>query len=126
MALPESESLALGQVIRKLLRVSRIARDSRVDAEIQAVVTDLQQLQERALKGYHRNPPAFRAGMVMGKIGDDIHAIRYRHAKNGHFYQHQFNGEAEVWGVVRNGKRELLLTHRRGEPLWDEFPDDRE
>lgn len=119
MPLPESESLALGSVIRKLLRVSRVARNAAVDREIQSAVADLQQLQERALHGYHRNPPS--GIRIVGKIGDDVHAVRYRHAKDGHFYQHQFNGEAEVLAVERNGHRELLLRHIRGLPLWDVF-----
>lgn len=80
-------------------------------------------LREQVAGGYHRNPRrgVFSAGEVVGKIGNDVHDIRYTHAQDGEDYEHKFSGDVEVWAVVRGGKRELLLSHTRGLPLWDDF-----
>lgn len=86
----------------------------------------LKKLREQVGRGYHRNAPPFEgskfaAGIAVGKIGDDVHSIRYRHSKDKKHYQHDFNGDAEVYAIVRGNKRDLLITHRDGSPLWDEF-----
>jgi hypothetical protein len=85
----------------------------------------LKALLRQVERGYHRNPKEYgsrvSAGRIVGQIGDDVHEIRYRHVDDGEFYKHEFNGEAEVFAVERNGKRELLIAHRRGLPLWEDF-----
>jgi hypothetical protein len=126
---PRSETDQLTRVealLEDLRRFLFQGNSMMADSTLARIEIIVSRLKKQVESGYHVNPAPFRAGMVVGKIGDDVHAIRYRHAKNGHFYQHQFNGDAEVWAVQRNGKNEILLTHRNGLPLWDEFPDGRE
>jgi hypothetical protein len=76
-------------------------------------------LRKQVEEGYHANP--YSPFSVIGVLGQDVHDIRYQHAEDGKFYKHDFNGEVEVLAVVRHGKRELLLRHKRGLPLWDDF-----
>lgn len=75
-------------------------------------------LQAQASEGYHKNP--YTPFRVVGEIGDDVHSVAYRHAKDGKLYKHDFEpGSARVIAVERHGKRELLVT---GDvPLWDDF-----
>lgn len=88
------------------------------------VIRLLEELRDQVEAGYRRNPHGgFDAGKVVGRIGTDVHDIRYTHATNGEDFEHEFSGEVEVFAVLRNGKKELLLSHVRGLPLWDEFPD---
>jgi hypothetical protein len=94
--------------------------------DLREAIDVLKRLRRQAGRGYHRNGApfegaSFAAGKAIGKIGDDVHSIRYRHAKDHKHYQHDFNGDVIVYAVERNGKRDLLLTHREGSPLWDEF-----
>lgn len=81
----------------------------------------VKELEEQVSEGYHKNPDRFRAGNVVGKIGKDVHDIRYKHAKDSKNYEHEFGKGVEVYAVERNGKRDLLLTHKEGLPLWDDF-----
>jgi hypothetical protein len=86
----------------------------------------LKALRRQVAKGFHANPPPFEgkrfnAGIAVGKIGDDVHEVRYRHTKDGRDYKHEFNGDAEVYAIQRGNRRDLLITHRDGSPLWDEF-----
>jgi len=86
----------------------------------------VQRLYRQVSAGYHRNPASkglFDAGVVVGQIGRDVHDIRYTHSKDGKDYQHEFGGDAEVWAIERNGKRELLISDSKGRPMWDKFPE---
>lgn len=120
---PKSEALEIGSVLRILHKAKKAWGTGESFALIEEAQDRLRELQEQAMKGHHRNPRRgrFQAGTVVGKIGDDVHDIRYTHADDGENYEHQFNGEVEVYAVERAGKRDLLLTHVRGLPLWDEF-----
>jgi len=126
---PESESEVLAESVQKLMRVAgERGVNEWAHKELWSVIHDLKRLLEQVGQGFHRNPGRtpirglqFQAGTVIGQIGTDVHDIRYTHASDGKSYEHHFGGEVEVWGVQRNKKRDLLLTHTRGEPLWDEF-----
>jgi hypothetical protein len=109
---PRSES-------NELLRVFRLLEGGNVERAKELVM----RLYDQVRKGYHRNPRGggFKAGDVVALLGTDVHDIRYTHAEDGGDYEHKFNGEAEVYAVIRNGKRELLISHNRGLPLWDDF-----
>lgn len=89
--------------------------------DFESGLATLKALREQVQGGYHRNALRFLAGTAIGKIGDDVHSVRYRHAKDKKHYQHDFHGQVDVYAVERAGKRDLLLTHRDGAPLWDEF-----
>jgi len=122
---PRSESAVIGFVLSLLSEAEKYQHDPKLlRHHLADAKEELQKLQEQVGAGYHRNPlkgGKFSAGEVVGKIGDDVHDIRYTHAQDGENYQHEFSGEVEVFAVVRNGKRELLLSHKRGLPLWDDF-----
>lgn len=124
--IPRSETKELERAINIVDGLRAHARSTFEKGELSRVEAILQRLHEQATEGYHRNPApfegqSFTAGKAIGKIGDDVHSIRYRHAKDHKHYQHDFNGDVIVYAVERNGKRDLLLTHREGSPLWDEF-----
>ena len=121
---PRSESAVIGFVLSLLEEAEKFQRDPKLlRHHLADAKEELQKLQEQVGAGYHRNPRrgVFSAGNVVGKIGDDVHDVRYTHADDGENYEHEFSGEVEVWAVERNGKRELLLSHKRGLPLWDDF-----
>jgi hypothetical protein len=96
----------------------------------------LERLREQVRHGYHKNgtlavvnPPIpggkrrakFEAGMARSLMSEDVHEIRYTHADDGRDYYHPFEGDVEMWAVLRNGRHEILLTHAAGQPLWEEF-----
>jgi hypothetical protein len=122
---PESEGEVLVESVQKLMRVAgERGVNEWAHKELWSVIHDLKRLLEQVKQGYHRNPfhkGQFQAGTVIGKIGTDVHDIRYTHSSDGKSYEHHFGGEAEVWAVQRNNKRELLISHVRGLPLWEEF-----
>lgn len=122
--IPESETKQLRKILGNLLHVdtSRLDKDS--VNRINKAIGEIKQLECQVSRGYHRNPNSrekFLAGRVVGKIGKDVHDIRYTHNLDGLNYKHAFEGDAQVYAVERNGRRDLLITHRSGLPLWDEF-----
>ena len=122
---PLSESAELSRLIARLYdaAMNSALGEHAVRKACAEVAADLKGLRSQVAAGYHRNPRRglCSAGDIVGKIGDDVHGVQYTHADDGEDYEHLFNGEAEVWAVRRNGKRELLVSHRRGLPLWDDF-----
>lgn len=124
---PRSESAVIGFVLSLLGEARLYVNDKKLLLHhLKDAQEELHKLKAQVEAGYHRNPALkhgarFSAGEVVGQIGDDVHDIRYRHVDDGKNYEHEFNGEAEVWAVRRNGKRELLIAHSRGLPLWEEF-----
>lgn len=78
----------------------------------------LKALRSQVSRGYHKNP--YKPFRVVDVIGEDVHSIAYRHAKDGKLYQHDFKrGSAQAIAVERHGNREILIA---GDvPLWDEF-----
>ena len=85
---------------------------------IRTVTKALDNLRSQVSEGYHRNPP--KSFHIVGKMGDDVHSVRYRHAKDGVQYKHDFEqGSAKLYAIERNGKRDLLITG--AVPLWDNF-----
>jgi len=65
-----------------------------------------------------------RSARVVGKIAANVHEISYEHAEDGKPYKHPFEDDApaEMWAVeLENGQRNILITGRDGQPLWDDF-----
>lgn len=120
--IPESESKQLRKALGYLLHVD--ANDVGKDNanRIACAVEILSKLEQQVREGYHQNPHrGFLAGTAVGRIGKDVHDVRYTHDFDGQNYEHVFNGDVQAYAVIRNGKRDILFTHRRGLPLWDEF-----
>lgn len=79
-------------------------------------------LREQVGEGYHKNPGVYEPFKIVGKMGDDVHSVAYRHVRDRKLYKHDFQrGSAEVLAVIRHGKHDLLITSPDGKPLWDEF-----
>jgi hypothetical protein len=125
---PKSESKELSRAIALLddLR-THLTHDNMMQAQssLTRVETILYRLSQQVGAGYHRNPsrrsPHFLAGTAVGKIGTDVHEVKYTHAENGKPYKHDFAGEVEVYAIQRDGHKDLLFTHVRGLPLWQDF-----
>jgi hypothetical protein len=124
MKIPRSESSVLMRAVQRLSGIEQGVSGLERDV-LREVIRDLEALEEQAAEGFHRNAPpfgkGFQAGQVIGQIGDDVNDIRYRHVTDRKWYEHQFNGDVLVFAVERNGKRDLLLTHKSGKSLWEEF-----
>ncbi len=107
MKRPLSESDALTKAIRLIH-----------DGDTLGAVELLNRLRRQVSGGYHQNP--YTPFRVVGTMGEDVHSVAYRHAKDGKLYKHDFKrGSAQIIAVERHGKKELLIT---GDvPLWDEF-----
>jgi hypothetical protein len=80
----------------------------------------LRRLRSQVSSGYHRNP--YKPFRVIGEMGSEVHSVAYTHSEDGKNYKHDFEGEnAQLLAIERHGKKDLLITSRRGVPLWDEF-----
>ena len=109
---PKSEGAEIARAINML-------RQGRQDEAMHVLIL----LQQQVEDGYHRNPPRakFDAGGAMFKMSDDVHELRYTHTDDGEDYKHPFEGEVEMWAVLAGGERRILLVHKQGKPLWEEF-----
>jgi hypothetical protein len=123
---PKSEARELSRALELLesLRVE-IQRDNMMQAQslLSRAEIILNRLCRQVESGYHRNPSVSRTEpfRVIDVLGQAVHTVAYKH-KNGKLYEHDFDGsDAQVLAVIRNGKRELLITSTDGSPLWDEF-----
>lgn len=57
-----------------------------------------------------------------GVISKEVHLLAYKHAKDGQDYQHDFEDETWMAGVVsKRGRRDVILFSPSGEPLWQDF-----
>lgn len=121
LRVPKSESKELHKIYNLIEDVLSENLSSSARRNLLEACKAIEGLREQVSEGYHRNPEKFKAGIVIGKIGKEVHDIRYKHAEDGKHYEHEFGKDVEVYAVERNGKRDLLLTHRNGEPLWDNF-----
>lgn len=66
---------------------------------------------------YVRNPPLVVYGSnPPGPIGEDVHAIYYRHAEDGKHYVHEFAGDVQM-DALEDGS--VLLSGPL--PLWEDF-----
>lgn len=115
------DALSFGEPLRGFLQ--GVSRDlgkevKKLDRAVKVLFT----LQDQAIRGIHRNPPGLTF-KGRGPFGTDVEEMRYRHTSDGKLYKHDFATGVEVHAVVRNGKKELLLSHESGLPLWDDFPD---
>lgn len=134
---PKSESQALLKAWRLLEGINLTDRGD-AEERLRQAKGCLADLYEQVRAGYHanptlviHNPPIGRArvtgrgefdgGRIVAKLSDDVHEIRYTHQDDGEFYRHEFNGEVEMFCVLRAGRRDVHLSHRDGKPLWDTF-----
>lgn len=116
-----SESRQIDNILRHLQEARELLESRDVKEavlRIHRAQGRLRLLRNQVSSGYHENP--YTPFRVIGEIGDDVHSVAYRHAKDGKLYKHDFEpGSAKVIAVERHGKRELLVT---GDvPLWDDF-----
>lgn len=134
---PHSESEELLKVWRLLEAASQEAKNGfDVGARLSDAMERLRRLYEQVRRGYHRNPTLvihnppltgarrtgqFEAGRVVAKLSEDVHEVRYTHFDDGEDYRHEFEGDVEMFCVLRAGRRDVLLSHREGKPLWDDF-----
>lgn len=127
---PVSEGAALGQFVRQLLHAVAKATEHpqfvtehrALLNEVNDVVVGLRQLQKQVERGYHRNPKhKFLAGHAVERMSGNVHELRYTHDEDGDNYKHDFRGDVEMWAVRRGDRRDILLTHKRGQPLWEDF-----
>lgn len=120
--IPKSESQELLHVIGLLDAVESVSGTDQY--RIQRAMEKLRDLARQVQAGYHRNPSESRLHVpfrIVDVLGRAVHEIAYKH-KNGKLYKHDFDGsDAQVLAVIRNGKRELLISSTDGSPLWDEF-----
>lgn len=120
MSYPESESLVIGRVIRL------INRGALVEA-----VAELRELQERAAKGHHRNPPLTRGRRLLGHsnytahraglMSKEVHAILYRHIEDGEQYRHDFDHSTSLIALRHGDANDVLITSPDGFPIWQDF-----
>lgn len=122
--IPKSETAQIDRAWDRLenMRFNDLSEHNRkMVAEAMAI---LKALHIQVSQGYHRNPSESRLHVpfrIVDVLGKAVHEIAYKH-KNGKLYKHDFDGsDAQVLAVIRNGKRELLISSVDGSPLWDEF-----
>lgn len=74
----------------------------------------------RARGRARRNPPleVWDSNPPGGVIGEDVLAVYYLHAEDGHPYVHEFAGEVEL---IAEDDGTVTLEHRRGRDLWRDF-----
>lgn len=84
----------------------------------------LREAEERAAallpKGHpwRANPPLEK----VRRLSPRVVQMRYgKHYETGHQYQHDFGPGVEAWVIRRGGRRDVLLTHRNGKPLWEDM-----
>lgn len=125
---PKSESRVLELAIDKLHRALEAdelnVKETVARRLIASTVHGLEELLAQVAAGYHRNPKrgVFSAGEAQYQMSDDVHEIFYTHRQDGEDYHHPFKrNEVEMWAIQRAGQRDLLLTHKAGKPLWDDF-----
>lgn len=117
---PESESLVIGRIIRMLNR-----------GAIAEAISELRELQERAAKGHHRNPPMRRGRRIVehsnysaqrvGLMSQEVHAVLYRHIEDGKQYRHDFEHETSLIALLHGEANDVLITSPDGFPIWQEF-----
>ncbi len=120
---PRSESAELSRILTMLTQAQRNLQ-ARQWSEVQDVLAHAKSLAEKlrqqVASGYHRNP-VYTPFRVVDTISRDVREVRYVHAKDGEWYTHDLRGDVNLIAIERHGKRELLLAHEYGKPLWDEF-----
>lgn len=117
---PESESLVIGRIIRMIGR-----------GALEQAIIELRELQERAAKGHHRNPPMRRgrrmtpthySSQKVGVMSNEVHAILYRHIEDGRQYRHNFENPTSMISLLRgDDTKDVLITSPDGFPIWQEF-----
>ncbi len=121
---PKSESAVIMSVIRDIEQV--LAHASMREGPhhmLDGALDKLKALGYQVSHGFHRNPPRgkFGAGEAMKMMSDDVHELRYTHRDDSKPYKHDFGGDVEMWAVRRGDSRDILLTHKEGKPLWEDF-----
>lgn len=103
----------------------------------QAIEDEARGLHTQVARGVHTNPPLvvygnppLRGGRAQGsggpfrfarQLSDDVHGVRYTHLDDGKDYKHDFERHSvSMYGIERAGRRDVLLTHLDGKPLWED------
>ena len=125
-----SESMELGSVIRLLDKAKRTWGSGDSHALIEEAQRKLRELQEQAIRGYHRNPPMRRGRRIaernysarkVGLMSTEVHAVLYRHIEDGKQYRHDFAHETSLIALLHGEANDVLITSPDGFPIWQEF-----
>ena len=129
-----SESKSLSNVLRLVHYVEgeiKKGHDYRsVEPFLEEIKETLEQFRWMASRGIHHNPPLTVFAVnppesmrlrVVGKIGKNVHDIRYTHAENGEDFEHIFEtGKTKALAVEGQGiRRSVLLTGP--DDIWDHY-----
>jgi hypothetical protein len=127
---PRSERKAWQGVINGVTRIRRMQGYKTESEWLGPSLHDIEDLAIEMLRqlgrGIHRNPLLGVLGNPGGrrKLATRVYELRYRHAEGKHLaYRHPFRDGAEAW-CLPDGS--ILVKHRRGLPLWKDFPGVRE
>lgn len=66
------------------------------------------------------NPTLAILGNPPRVLSHNVHYVAYTHRKDGRDYKHEF-GTGVTCYLLPNG--DVLLRHKHGKPLWQEFPE---
>lgn len=121
---PESETAALDRALTLLREIRRRERGIGTPGLLGAI-GELEILRDQVAQGYHRNPgrlvifnPPDRIDSCQSRR---VYEVRYLNADDGLDYKHECADGVELYCIVRNGHRELLLSQRQGKPLWGDL-----
>ncbi len=87
------------------------------------------------IKAWHKNPILItynppiglrrimpKGTRIVGQIASDVYLVRYIHSDDEENYEHEFEGEVFMFGIEQpDGQRDILITGKDGQPLWQEF-----
>jgi hypothetical protein len=127
-----SESLEIGALIRMLERAKQVWGTGESHRIIEDVQSRLRGLQNQALRGVHRNPPALAISrqetrrkhyqsQVVGVLSRDAHAVLYKHIEDGRRYRHDFEHRTSLLTLFDGQKNDVLITSPDGFPIWQDF-----
>lgn len=117
---PASETALLDEALQFLAHSDH---GPHAHLNLRQAIDILLKLRAQVSEGYHRNPPRpkFSAGHAVRQMSDNVHEVRYVHLDDGEAYRHEFNDDVEMWAIQRGDSRDVLLTHKQGKPLWEDF-----
>jgi hypothetical protein len=127
-----------GQVLRAVIAELSAMRGRGCCRELGAIIGNLRALERQVGEGYHKNPalviygnPPFPARLrqydpsapiqVVSEVSVEVHALAYKHARDGKLYQHDFEEPTSMLAVLRHGRHDVLLSSPDGNPIWQEF-----
>lgn len=99
------------------LQASKDAWVRELGRELMAMAAEMR---GQLAKGMHTNPLVIY-GNPSRLMSARVYEVRYRHRDDGQDYVHKFKPNVEMVAIERNGKHDILLTHRRGLSVWEDF-----